>query len=121
MCLAVAVLVCATAPVVAGSRSEPVENCTHQGWGFLAFQNYRFGTVNACPYAVHVWFMLPNGNVTDAVVAPGAYFDSGATEDQMSDRDWSAATCREPLLPVPAVTSANADVILRGRYSCAAQ
>ena len=113
--IAASALLFAAAPALA---AEPVESCTHKSWGFLAFNDYRFGTVNTCTYAVHVWFMLRDGSVVDGIVEPEEMFDTGVPADRMPDRVWSAAICRARFVPSPAVTPDNWDTILSGRYNC---
>ena len=105
-------------PALAKDRSAPVEACTHNSWGFLTFNDHRFGTVNMCSYAVTVWFMRPTGDLLHADVLPGGTFDSGLTSAQFNDDTWVFATCRAGLAPSPAVDKEHWDQILNTQYTC---
>lgn len=116
--MAFAGLLAGAAPAPAADQSEPAFACTHKTWGFLTFNDGRFGTLNSCDYPVTIWFLRRGQGVLEATIDPGQYFPTDLTVDNFRDADWSAAICRAGRVPDVPVTEDQWDAILYDRYRC---
>jgi hypothetical protein len=109
-------------PASAQPQTEHAEDCTEPGWGYLKVLEYRFGTINTCGEAVHVWFKVRGQSVVERQLDAGQAFDTGLSiadfEDERQSNGWIAATCPAGTQPSVEVEDDNWDEILNSRYEC---
>ena len=90
-----------------------MEACTQ--WDYI---NGEFGARNSCESPVAILFMpLGSQRIMQRDVAPGARFNSGATESDMA-RGWLFTVCPVGYVPNEKFSVANGRTILDSLYNC---
>ena len=103
-------------------QARHAEDCSEPGWGYLRSLEFRFGTLNTCGEAIHIWFKVRGRNSVDAEVEAGHTFDTGLTiadfEQERQANGWIAATCPAGTTPSIEFVDDNWDELLNSRYEC---
>ena len=119
---AMAALAIAVQPAFPQGQPRHAEECTEPSWGYLKALEYRFGTINTCGEAIHVWFKVRGRPGVERQVEAGQAFDTGFAiadfEDERQSNGWIAATCPAGMVPSVEVEDDNWDEVLNSRYEC---